>query len=151
MIQVRGNNPLKFAPDGAVALQLLLEPPARGFQPGATALRETMIDLQSHQVGMSAGTRSALEAVLDRFDPSKVEALLPTRSVLDSIRPTYRRARLWELYVKHYRSLREEAQEDFQRLSGEAFREAYEAHVLSLDAAYDGAVPSHPKAGGSAR
>ena len=151
MIQVRGNNPLKFAPDGAVALQLLLEPPARGFQPGATALRETMIDLQSHQVGMSAGTRSALEAVLDRFDPSKVEALLPTRSVLDSIRPIYRRARLWELYVKHYRSLREEAQEDFQRLSGEAFREAYEAHVLSLDAAYDGAVPSHPKAGGGAR
>ena len=71
--------------------------------------------------------------------------------MLDSIRPIYRRARLWELYVKHYRSLREEAQEDFQRLSGEAFREAYEAHVLSLDAAYDGAVPSHPKAGGGAR
>jgi FHA domain-containing protein len=151
MIQVRGNNPLKFAPDGLVALQLLLEPPARGFLPGATALRETMIDLQSHQVGMTAGTRSALEAVLDRFDPSKVEALLPTRSVLDSLRPTYRRARLWELYVKHYRSSREEAQEDFQRLFGEAFREAYEAHVLSLDAAYDGALPSQPKAGGGAR
>jgi FHA domain-containing protein len=41
------------------------------------------------------------------------------------------------LYLEHYRSLREEAQEDFQRLFGEAFREAYEEQVRSLDAALE--------------
>jgi FHA domain-containing protein len=133
-IQVRGNNPLKFAPDGTVALQYLLQPPIRGFLPAPTALHETMIELQSHQVGMTAGMLSAVEAVLDHFDPSKVEALPTTRSVLDSLLPTYRRARLWELYVEHYRALREEAHEDFKRLFGEAFREAYEAQGRSRDA-----------------
>jgi len=148
VIQMRGNNPLKFAPDGMVALQLLLQPPARGFLAGPVALRDALIDLQSHQVGVIAGMRAALEAVLDRFNPATLEAHLTSRSVFDSLRPGHRRARLWEVYLEHYRSLREEAQEDFQRLFGEAFREAYEAQVRSLDAAHEGASPSGPRAGG---
>jgi len=151
VIQVRGNNPLKFAPDGIVALQLLLQPPARGFLAAPAALRDALIDLQSHQVGVMAGMRAALEAVLDRFDPAKLEALLTTRSVFDSLRPAHRRARLWEVYLEHYRSLREEAQEDFQRFFGEAFRAAYEAQVRSLEAAHEAAAPSGPRAGGGAR
>ena len=151
VIQVRGNNPLKFAPDAVLALQLLLQPPARGFLAGPAALRDALIDLQSHQVGVMAGMRAALEAVLDRFEPAKLEALLTTRSVFDSLRTTHRRARLWEVYLEHYRGLREEAQEDFQRFFGEAFREAYEAQVRSLDAAHDAASPAGPRAGGGAR
>jgi predicted component of type VI protein secretion system len=148
IIQVRGNNPLKFAPDGMAALQLLLQPPARGFLAGPAALRDALVDLQSHQVGVMAGMRAALEAVLDRFDPAKLEAHLSSRSVFDSLRPGHRRARLWEVYLEHYRSLREEAQEDFQRFFGQAFREAYEAQVRSLDAAHEGASPAAPRAGG---
>jgi predicted component of type VI protein secretion system len=37
--------------------------------------------------------------------------------------------------LEHYRTLREEAQQDFQRLFGSAFREAYLAQVRSLAAA----------------
>jgi len=151
MIQVRGNNPLKFAPDAAVALQLLLKPATRGFLAGPAAVRDAVIDLQSHQVGVMAGMRSALEAVLDRFDPTSLEAALGTRSVFDSLRPAHRKARLWELYLEHYRSLREEAQEDFHRFFGDAFREAYEAQVLSLDAAYDATTPPGPRTGGEPR
>jgi predicted component of type VI protein secretion system len=149
-IQTHGNNPLKLAPDAIVALEQLLLPPAGGYLPGATALRETMIDLQSHQIGTTAGMRSALEAVLDRFDPPKVEALLTTGSVFESLMPTHRRARLWELYLEHYRSVREDAQEDFQRLFGEAFRQAYEAQVRSLNAANETAAFG-PKAAGGGR
>jgi FHA domain-containing protein len=135
MIQLSGNNPIKVAPDAAVALQLLLQPPARGFLPGKEAINETLIDLQAHLVGLTAGMRSALDAVLDRFDPAKVEAQLTNRSVLDSLLPSNRRAKLWELYLEHYRSLRDEAQGDFQRLFGEAFRAAYEEQVRGLDPA----------------
>jgi predicted component of type VI protein secretion system len=134
MIQVGGNNALKFAPDAKIALKLLLQPPARGFLDGPAALQATLIDLQSHEVGVLAGLRAALEAVLDRFAPEKLEAQLATRSVFDSLLPAHRRARLWELYLEHYRTLREEAQQDFQRLFGAAFREAYLAQVRSLAA-----------------
>ncbi len=146
MIQVRGNNPLKFAPDAAVALQLLLQPPARGFLAGPSALRDALIDLQSHQIGVMAGMRAALGSVLDRFDPLQLEKQLSAKSVLDSLVPAHRRARLWELYLEHYRSLRDEAQEDFNRLFGEAFREAYEAQIRSLEAAAEaGAASARPK------
>jgi predicted component of type VI protein secretion system len=144
-IQVRGNNPLKFAPDATVALRLLLQPPARGFLAGPAALREALIDLQSHEVGVIAGMRAALEAVLERFDPTMLENLLSTRSMFDSLRPGRRNARLWDLYLQHYRSLREEAQEDFQRFFGEAFRDAYEAQVRNLDSARTDGVATGPE------
>jgi predicted component of type VI protein secretion system len=146
MIHGRGNNPLKFAPDAGVALQLMLKPPARGFLAGPAALHDAVIDLQSHQVGVMAGMRSALEAVLDRFDPVKLEATLGTQSVFESLRPVRRQARLWEHYLEHFRSLRQQAQEDFQHFFGKAFREAYEAQVHSLDVAHDATTPLQPRA-----
>lgn len=151
MIQARDNNPLKFSSDAPLALKLLLQPPARGFMAGPAALRDALIDIQSHQVGTMAGMRSALEGVLNRFDPEKLEALLATKSVFDSLRPTHRKARVWELYREHYRELREEAQEDFQRFFGEAFLEAYEAQVRSLESAHDTASPAGPGAGKGGR
>ena len=153
MIQVRGNNPLKFSPEAAVALKMLLQPPLQGFLSGPSALRDAVIDLQSHQVGVMAGMRAALATVLERFDPVQLESHLSSRSVIDALIPSHRRAKLWELYVEHYRALRDEAEEDFGRLFGEAFREAYNAQVRSLEAAGDEAgasvasYPPSPKAG----
>jgi FHA domain-containing protein len=147
MIQVRGNNPLKFSPEPAVALKMLLQPPLQGFLSGPSALRDAVIDLQSHQVGVMAGMRAALSAVLDRFDPTQLESRLTSRSVIETLIPSQRRARLWEAYLEHYRSLSEEAQEDFSQFFGEAFREAYSAQVQSLEAAGDdpaASIPSYP-------
>jgi len=153
MIQVRGNNPLKFSPEAAVALKMLLQPPLQGFLSGPSALRDAVIDLQSHQVGVMAGMRAALATVLERFDPVQLESHLSSRSVIDALIPSHRRAKLWELYVEHYRALKDEAEEDFGRLFGEAFREAYNAQIRSLEAAGDEAgasvasYPPSPKAG----
>jgi type VI secretion system FHA domain protein len=145
MIQVRGNNPLKFSPDSAVALKMLLQPPMQGFLSGPAALRDAVIDLQSHQIGVMAGMRAALAAVLERFDPVQLETQLSSRSFIDALVPSHRRAKLWELYVEHARSLKDEAQDDFNRLFGEAFLEAYNAQVQSLESASDDAGgPSAP-------
>jgi len=142
MVQLRDNNPLKFVADAEAALQLLLHPPARGFLDGPAALRAALADLQSHQVAMMAAMRSALELVLDRFDPGKLETQLNTGSMFDGLRPTHRKARLWTLYLERYVSMREEAQEDFQGFFSDALLEAYEAQVRSLEAEADTAAPS---------
>jgi predicted component of type VI protein secretion system len=143
MIQVRGNNPLKFAPEAQAALKMLLQPPVRGFLSGPSALRDAVIDLQSHQVGVVAGMRAALAAVLERFDPAQLEGHLTKRSVIESLIPAQRRAHLWEAYLEHYRALKDEAEEDFGRFFGEAFLEAYEAQVKALEAAGDEAAASY--------
>jgi predicted component of type VI protein secretion system len=133
MTRVRDTNPLKFAPDAAVALQLMLNPPPRGFLAGPAALHDALVELESHQVGVVAGMRAALEAVLDRFDPAKLEASLGTSSLLESLQPARQKARLWHLYQEHFRSLRRETQEDFQHFFGKAFRDAYEARMQSSE------------------
>jgi predicted component of type VI protein secretion system len=58
--------------------------------------------------------RAALEAVLDRIDPAKLEASLG-KSALESLRPARYKARLWELYLERFQALRQEAQEDIKR------------------------------------
>ncbi|MBS0422445.1 MAG: type VI secretion system-associated FHA domain protein TagH [Proteobacteria bacterium] len=134
MMQPRDNNPLKFSPDPTLALQMILKPAARGFLDGPQALRDALADLQSHQVGMTAGMRSVFDAVLERLDPQKIEALPDSGSMLDKLNPGRRKARLWELYGEEYRALCEEAHDNFQRYFGEALREAYEAQVRNLGA-----------------
>jgi FHA domain-containing protein len=132
VIRPRNNNPLKFAPDGQSALEQILRPAVRGFLPGPAAMTDAMNDLLGHAIGTMAGTRAALEGVLRRFEPQELEAKLADKSVLDSVLPMNRKAKLWELYLQHYGAIRDEAQEDFHALFGRAFLAAYEQQLERL-------------------
>lgn len=134
MIHARNNNPLKFAPDGTAALEQLLQPPMRGFLSGPAAMTDAMNDLVGHSIGTMVGMRAALDGVLDRFTPAELEHKLGTSSVLDSLLPMSRKAKLWELYLQHFQSIRTEAQEDFHTLFGKAFLAAYEQQLERLRA-----------------
>lgn len=132
VIQSRGNNPLKFSPDAKSGLESLLQPPVRGFLEGAAAMDDAMHDLVGHSIGTVAGMRAAIGGMLDRFGPEQLEAKLVGKSVLDSVLPSHRKARLWDLYLQHHDAIREEAQEDFHNLFGKAFLAAYEQQIAQL-------------------
>ena len=132
VIQARNNNPLKFSPDSQVALEQMLQPPVRGFLTGPAAMTDVMNDLLGHSIGTMAGMRAALDGVLDRFAPNDLEAKLAGKSVLDSVLPMNRKAKLWELYLQHFEAIRNEAQDDFQALFGKAFVAAYEQQLERL-------------------
>ncbi len=132
VIRPKNNNPLKFAPDGQSAMEQVLQPAVRGFLPGPAAMTDAMNDLLGHAIGTMAGTRAALEGVLKRFAPQELEAKLASDSVLDSLLPMNRRSKLWELYLQHYESIRDEAQDDFHKLFGRAFLAAYEQQLERL-------------------
>jgi FHA domain-containing protein len=131
-IVARENNPLKFSPTAEAALQHLLGTPTVGFMGAAPAMRDAFDDLRAHQFGMIAGMRSALEEVLQRFDPAQLERTLGKRSSLDSLLPGSRKARLWELFEELFTQLQSEAQDNFDELFGKAFLRAYEAHIAHL-------------------
>ena len=133
MIDARQNNPLKFSPSGEVAMQHLLTPPARGFMAAAPAMADAYRDLRAHQFGMVAGMKSALDGVLERFDPAELESKLTERSMLHNILPGSRKARMWEVFVEHFDRIRDEASDDFQTLFGRAFLRAYEQHLDQAD------------------
>ena len=132
VIQARGNNPLKFSPDAQSALEQMLQPPVRGFLPGPAAMTDAMQDLVGHAIGTMAGTRAALEGVLGRFRPRELESRLAGASMIDSVLPMNRKAKLWELYLQHFERIREQAQDDFHNLFGKAFLAAYEQQLERL-------------------
>jgi FHA domain-containing protein len=132
MIVSRENNPLKFSPSVDVALHHLLTPPARGFMPAGRAMRDAYDDLRAHQFGFLAGMRAALEGVLRRFDPAVLEGKLTQKSVLSSLLPSSRKARLWEVFQQLYAQISAEASDDFHELFGKEFLRAYEEYIDQL-------------------
>ncbi|MFM2067378.1 MAG: type secretion system-associated domain protein TagH, partial [Pseudomonadota bacterium] len=132
MIVARENNPLKFSPSVDVALQHLLGPPATGFMPAAPAVRDAFDDLRAHQLGVMAGMKAALDGVLQRFDPAVLQGKLTRKSAIDSLLPSGRKARLWELFQELYGQISAEALDDFDELFGRAFLRAYEAQLDAL-------------------
>ena len=134
-IQSRNNNPLKFSPDGGAAIEQLLQPPMRGFLAGPQAVNDVMDDLLGHAIGTMAGMRAALAGVLGRFEPGQLEAKLGASGMMDTLLPMNRRAKLWELYLQHFKRIQGDAEEDFHELFGKAFIRAYEDQLDRLDSA----------------
>ncbi|MDP3822225.1 MAG: type VI secretion system-associated FHA domain protein TagH [Burkholderiales bacterium] len=133
-IRARNNNPLKFSPSAEAALGQLLQPPLRGFMAGPVAMQDAMHDLVGHSIGTMAGMRAALAGVLARFEPGQLEAKLAGKSMLDSLMPGGRKAKLWDLYLQHFESIRNDAHDDFHNLFGAAFVAAYEEQLDQLPA-----------------
>jgi FHA domain-containing protein len=134
MIMPVDNNPLKFSPSVEAALVQLLAPHGHGFMAPLPAMKDAFDDLRAHQLGFLAGMRAALDEVLARFAPEELQHRLADPSVLDSLLPMNRRAKLWDLFIERYEQVASEAREDFNAAFGKAFRRAYEAQVKQLRA-----------------
>lgn len=134
MIVGRENNPLKFSPNAGAALPHLLGPPVRGFMTPEAAMKDAYDDLRAHTFGFMAGMRAALAGVLARFNPENLEKRLTEKSMLDSLLPMNRRAKLWDLFNDLYHDISQEAEEDFHNLFGREFLRAYEEQVARLHA-----------------
>ena len=133
LIVPRENNPLKFSASVEVALGHLLGAAERGFMPGEFAMQDAYDDLRGHQFATLAGMRAALEGILARFDPAPLEKRLTQKSVLSSLLPSARKARLWDLYNEMYAQIMSEASDDFHELFGKEFLRAYEEYVGQIE------------------
>lgn len=133
MISARENNPLKFSPGVEAALSHLLAPQGHGFMAPLQAMKDAHDDLRSHQFGFMAGMRAALASVLERFDPAELERRLTQKTVIDSLIPSHRKAKLWDMFADRYGEISREAEEDFHALFGKEFLRAYEAQLARLE------------------
>lgn len=131
VIIARDNNPLKFFPDVDSALSQMLTGRGAGYLPPAEALERAFNDIESHELAVMAGMRAALAHVLSRFDPATIEAQLSEQGVLEKVLSN-RKAKLWDRFVELQGAVAREAEDDFQRLFGKAFNDAYEAQIEAL-------------------
>ncbi len=134
IISTQANNPLKFLPNGDVALQQLLGKQMPGFMRADEAMKDAFDDLRAHEIGVIAGTRAALTEVLGRFDPGVLGERLAKGGLLDSVLPSVRKTKLWDMYLERYLQIRREAEDDFQSIFGRAFVQAYERETTRMKA-----------------
>ena len=132
MIGAYSNNPLKFFPDADSALTQMLNGDSPAYMRPVKAMNASFEDLQAHELAVIAGMRAALGAVVQRFDPARVEQRRTTHGALDKWMPARRKARLWDRLVERYEDLARDADEDLQRLFGELFSKAYEEQVARM-------------------
>ncbi|MCL2161016.1 MAG: type VI secretion system-associated FHA domain protein TagH [Betaproteobacteria bacterium] len=126
------NNPLKFAPDVSTAVLGMFGRTMPGFMGPVEAIRNAFVDLRAHQIGVISGMQAALNHVLDRFNPAMIGDKIPPLGVLENVFSVLYKARLWEEYGYYFHALREKASDHFHEFFGEAFVEAYEKAILTV-------------------
>ncbi|MBD8161850.1 type VI secretion system-associated FHA domain protein TagH [Erwinia persicina] len=130
MILNEANNPFKILPSGKTVLMQIYQSQMPGFMPPEQAVRDALVDLQAHQLGMIAGIRAIIAAMLQSFNPQRLEeharrdGMMPRMTLSSG-----KKAALWDYFLRHYQSTSGEIEDDFHTLFGEAFLHAYDMEV----------------------
>ncbi|KFK97521.1 hypothetical protein IV04_14875 [Serratia sp. Ag1] len=136
MILEEENNPFKMLPSGKTVLLQIFSTPMPGFIPPENAVRDAMIDLQAHQLGMIAGVRAIIAAMLQTFHPNTLEKMAAEQGTLPGkgVFAGNRKAALWDTLQAQYQRVANEVEDDFHTLFGEAFLHAYDLEIRQYKA-----------------
>src|SRR5207302_4932700 len=125
MIEINGNNPLKFLRHPDAALARLVNPAERGFMEGEAAIDASFRDVQAHQMATVAAMQNALRATLERFSPDAIRQRAESRGLLAKILPATRDAALWQAYQREFEGVVQRSDEAFMDIFAKTFRDAY--------------------------
>jgi predicted component of type VI protein secretion system len=134
MVVVRNNNPLKFFGDSQTVLTQMLRKKMPGFLDPLEAVEDANVDLRGHQMGVVAGMRASIQAMMTRLKPSRLEGELGAPTLLDRLLPWRRPAAMWQAYAGQHALLDGESSDQFKSMFGPAFLGAYEAEVERVNA-----------------
>jgi len=137
------NNPLKFASTTNEALHLLLSSNLPGFLPAEDAMRQAVADIQSHQLALLSGVKSAFADTLRRLDPATIEAALPHHA-WDRLFPQARKARAWDAFRGRFAELQRSLNDDRSDAFEAAFARAYAASQQATRQPPTGAPKDRP-------
>ncbi|WP_075181629.1 type VI secretion system-associated FHA domain protein TagH [Pantoea sp. 1.19] len=130
LILNEANNPFKILPSGKTVLMQMYQSEMPGFMAPETAVRDALVDLQAHQLGMIAGIRAIIAAMLQSFHPQRLEELAQREGLAPKFALSGgRKAAMWSFFERHYQHTAGEIEDDFHTLFGEAFLHAYDTEV----------------------
>ncbi|KOC91965.1 type VI secretion system-associated FHA domain protein TagH [Winslowiella iniecta] len=130
MILNEANNPFKILPSGKTVLMQMYQSQMPGFMQPEQAVRDALVDLQAHQLGMIAGIRAIIAAMLQSFNPQRLEDQAKSDGLVGKMSfASSRKAAMWDYFVRDYQNTAGEIEDDFHTLFGEAFLHAYDVEV----------------------
>ncbi|WP_380180329.1 type VI secretion system-associated FHA domain protein TagH [Kalamiella sp. sgz302252] len=124
------NNPFKLLPSGKSVLMQMYGSRMPGFMVPVQSVRDALIDLQAHQLGMIAGIRAIIASMLQSFNPEQLQAEVQEEKRAARFDFSVRRkAAFWDHFTRRYQETAGEIEDDFHTLFGEAFLHAYDMEV----------------------
>ncbi|HYI83786.1 MAG TPA: type VI secretion system-associated FHA domain protein TagH [Acetobacteraceae bacterium] len=135
------NNPLKLSVNGREATAALLGGGEEGYLAPLAAVEASFRDLKAHELAILEGAQSAVEELLELFDPAELERKLDDAGMLAVFVQGGRRARLWEVYQERYGEIAGAARTRFMGRLDDAFRSAYARKSAEVSALTDPTPP----------
>lgn len=131
MLQLGGNNPLKFSVSPEQAIEAMVLPTPRGYLEATEAAQQALKDIKAHEVAMLTGMEAALKGILKKLDPAVLEEKISSDKSLTGMLKS-RKARYWEIYESMYTEISDQAENDFQELFAKEFARAYQEQLDKL-------------------
>ena len=103
----------------------------RGYQSPADAFQEGIDDIKAHQIAMMAGMRAGYKAIMDQFDPDRLEDSFGMGQKRGRLLDVVNKTKSWDLYRKMCEDLGDDDQ-TFRRLFGDEFAEEYEKQMQRM-------------------
>jgi type VI secretion system protein ImpI len=132
MIQGAGNNPLKFSPTVADALQYLLGDRSESYISAREAIVDSFREIDHHEKAIPRAMLKALEDYMERFDPDELRLQFDQGLKRSPLLAGTNRLKYWELYEETYRTLARSEQGKLPETFSEEFARAYEREVEAL-------------------
>lgn len=129
LIQREQNNPLKFSPGTAEALQYLLGSHGEAYLPAEEAVEASFEDLRQHQQATLKAMHRALQDFMERFDPEELQARFDQGLKRGSLLSGANKLKYWELYEECYHILTHHDEGRLPEVFAEEFARAYEEEV----------------------
>ena len=133
MVNVGGNNPLKFSISPEQAIEAMIKPTVRGYLPAEKAAEQALSDIRAHEVAMVTGMEAALKGVLARLDPALLTQKIEAKGGFGGFFAN-RKAQYWETYEAMYAEISDQAENDFHELFAREFAKAYKDQLARLKA-----------------
>lgn len=130
ILELDGNNPLKFVRAPERAMALLLNPPQPGFMTSQRAIEGACRDLQAHQMATLMAMKGALRAALDNFSPGAIRDRHGGSGTMAHLVPVVEDARLWRRYETEFDGAVRGSNEAFVDVFAREFRSAYENKLM---------------------
>lgn len=131
MVNVGGNNPLKFSVTPEQAIEAIVKPTARGYLPAEAAAAQALEDIKAHEIAMMTGMEAALKGVLAKLNPAILTSKIEAKGGFGGFFSN-RKAQYWETYETMYAEISDQAENDFHELFAREFAQAYRAQLARL-------------------
>ncbi len=133
MVNVGGNNPLKFSVSPEQAVEAMIKPTVRGYLPAEKAAEQALEDIRAHEVAMVTGMEAALKGVLSKLNPALLTQKIEAKGGFGGFLKN-RKAQYWETYEAMYAEISDQAENDFNELFAREFAKAYKDQLARLKA-----------------